>query len=97
MDVLLDVNVYMVKTNNSSIWNRKDMDFDRYNTIVFKSIYVRNSGFFMVSLIGIMLFITFLVRLGNDNVNFILYTIILILSVGDMEVDDICKVTFICK
>mgnify|MGYP006877194932 CR=1 FL=1 len=73
------------------------MDFDRYNTIVFKSIYVRNSGFFMVSLIGIMLFITFLVRLGNDNVNFILYTIILILSVGDMEVDDICKVTFICK
>ena len=59
-----------------------------------RAIYVRNSGFFMVSLIGIMLFITFLVRLGNDNVNFILYTIILILSVGDMEVDDIVKVTF---
>ena len=59
-----------------------------------RAIYVRNSGFFMVSLIGIMLFITFLVRLGNDNVNFILYTIILILSVGDIEVDDIVKVTF---
>lgn len=57
-------------------------------------IYIRNSKIIPVIFTGIMIFIALFVTLGNANVNFIFYTMLLILSSRRIEADKIIKVTF---
>lgn len=59
-----------------------------------RMIHIRDSKIIPVIFTGIMIFITFLVTLGNDNVNFIFYTILLILSSKRIDANKIIKVTF---
>ena len=57
-------------------------------------IHIRNSKIIPVIFTGIMIFIALFVTLGNANVNFIFYTMLLILSSRRIEADKIIKVTF---